>query len=70
MGRRLKEQLAQSHRRGLALDGEKVTLPLPRGHKAQGAQFDRFGVVTQHPGGGLVKVYFDDLQYTAGRQPK
>jgi hypothetical protein len=48
----------------VALDGEKVTLPLPAGHKAQGAQFDRFGVLSQHPGGGLVKAYFDNLRYT------
>ncbi len=48
----------------VTLDNEQVSLPLPPGHKAQGAHFDRFGVLTQHPGGGLVKVYFDDLRYT------
>jgi hypothetical protein len=50
------------------LGGESVTLPLRDGDKAKGASFDRFGLFTGHRGGSFVRIYFDDLQYTAGRQ--
>jgi hypothetical protein len=49
----------------IATLGEKsVTLPLKRGHKAEGAQLDRFGFFTTTIGGQMVKIYFDDLDYT------
>ncbi len=51
----------------VALDQETVTLPLPKGIKVQGAKFDRFGAFTMTAGGQLVRIYFDDLQYTAAR---
>lgn len=35
--------------------------------KAEGAQFDRFGLFSTYPGGQLVRVYLDDLKYTASR---
>ncbi len=47
------------------LDTESVTLPLKKGDKARGATFDRFGLFTTHIGGSYVKIYFDDLAYTA-----
>lgn len=51
----------------VALGNEKVTLVFKDGIKKQGASFDRFGVFTTPIGGQVVKVYFDDLKYTAGR---
>jgi hypothetical protein len=48
------------------LGDESVTLNLkPRDGKT--ATLDRFGVFTPRAGGGLVKISFDDLQYTSGR---
>jgi hypothetical protein len=47
------------------LGQETVTLPLRPGHKVEGASFDRFGFVTVTQGGQMVKVYFDDLNYTS-----
>jgi hypothetical protein len=35
------------------------------GQKEEGATFDRFGVFTSDIGGQMVKIYFDDLKYTA-----
>ncbi|HLW67741.1 MAG TPA: hypothetical protein VKS79_20660 [Gemmataceae bacterium] len=51
----------------VTLDKESVTLPLKKGVKAQGASFDRFGVFTSNIGGQIVRIYFDDLKYTAAR---
>jgi hypothetical protein len=53
----------------VSLDAASVTLNLAAGHKGQGARFDRFGLLTVRAGGSQVKVYFDDLTYTAGRRP-
>lgn len=47
------------------LDDEIVTLRLRKGAKAEGARFDRFGLFTTTIGGQLVKIYIDDLAYTA-----
>lgn len=52
----------------VTLDRKAVTLDLGKGHKAAGARFDRFGLVTTWIDGNGQKVYFDDLSYTA-RQP-
>ncbi len=49
------------------LGNESVTLPLRPGDKAKGAALDRFGLSTVHIGGSFVRVYFDDLEYTAAR---
>jgi hypothetical protein len=54
----------------LTLDKETITLDLQPGHKADGAQLDRFGVFTVRAGGSHVKVYFDDLEYTVGRKKR
>ena len=51
----------------MTLDKESVTLVLKSGIKAQGALFDRFGLFTSTIGGQLVRIYLDDLKYTAGR---
>jgi hypothetical protein len=46
------------------LDRETVTLPLAEGHKAKGARFNRFGLITTWIDGNSQSVYFDDLSYT------
>jgi hypothetical protein len=48
----------------VTLGNESVTLDLRAGLKAEGASFDRFGVFTSDIGGQMVKIYFDDLEYT------
>jgi hypothetical protein len=52
----------------VTLGGESVVLDLKPGLKAEGAHFDRFGLLVVPMGGHHVKVYFDDLKYTAGRR--
>jgi hypothetical protein len=47
------------------LGEDSVTLELKPGDKAKGATFDRFGLFTTHRGGNFVKIYFDDIKYTA-----
>jgi hypothetical protein len=49
----------------VTLGKESVTLPLRKGVKAQGAAFDRFGLFTSNIGGQIVRIYLDDLKYTA-----
>jgi hypothetical protein len=51
----------------VTLGSESVTLDLNPGDKARGATFDCFGLASTSPGGGILKIYFDDLLYTAGR---
>ena len=48
------------------LGDQSVTLALKPGQKADGANLDRFGLFTTTIGGQMVKIYFDDLEYTAG----
>ena len=50
----------------VTLGSESVTLALKPGQKAQGARLDRFGLFTSTAGGQMVKIYLDDLTYTAG----
>jgi hypothetical protein len=47
------------------LGKESVTLSMRKGIKAQGARFDRFGLFTSNIGGQIVRIYLDDLKYTA-----
>lgn len=47
------------------LGGQSVTLPLKPGDRAKGATLDRFGLFSSHIGGSFVKIYLDDLKYTA-----
>ncbi len=51
----------------VTLGKETATLALRKGVKAQGAHFDRFGLFTSPIGGQLVRIYLDDLKYTATR---
>jgi hypothetical protein len=47
------------------LGDQSVTLALKPGDKERGAVLDRFGLFTGHLGGSFVKIYFDDVAYTA-----
>ena len=51
----------------VTLGSESVTFPLKEKLKSEGASFDRFGFFTDGNGGQMVKIYFDDLRYTAHR---
>ncbi len=48
------------------LGDESTTLNLNDHDKEKGALLDRFGLFTTHRGGSFVRIYFDDLKYTAG----
>jgi hypothetical protein len=48
------------------LDDKTVTFDLPAGRKAAGAKLDRFGILSLRVGGSRVKLWLDDLEYTAG----
>jgi hypothetical protein len=54
----------------VTLGKESVTLALKKGIKAQGASFDRFGLFTSNIGGQIVRIYLDDLKYTAMRSAR
>jgi hypothetical protein len=54
----------------VTLDGQAVALDLQPGHKAIGANFNRFGIITTHIDGNGQTVYFDDLTYTIGVVPE
>lgn len=49
------------------LGDESVTLALKPGQRAKlkDVRFDRFGMFSIAPGGQIVRIYLDDLQYTA-----
>lgn len=47
------------------LGADNVALALRPGQKNQGASLDRFGLFTSTTGGQMVKLYLDDLKYTA-----
>jgi hypothetical protein len=47
------------------LGAESVRLALKPGQKAEGASLDRFGLFNATVGGQMVKIYLDDLTYTA-----
>ena len=49
----------------VTLGTESVTLALKPGQKTQGASLDRFGLFTSTVGGQMVKIFLDDLTYTA-----
>jgi hypothetical protein len=51
----------------VTLGPESVTLPLKPGLKEQGATLDRFGMFTSQIGGQMVKIFLDDLTYTAAQ---
>ncbi|MEZ0258150.1 MAG: hypothetical protein ACAI37_22915, partial [Chthoniobacter sp.] len=47
------------------LDEEAVTLNLTEKANTDGVQFDSFGLFAPGVGGSKVKIFFDDLDYTA-----
>ncbi|HEX4143193.1 MAG TPA: hypothetical protein VHY91_06560 [Pirellulales bacterium] len=47
------------------LGKEAVTLNLKPGQKSKPFRLDRFGMFSIPPGGQIVRVYLDDIQYTA-----
>ena len=49
----------------MTIDGASAELLLPESHKAEGAKFDRFGLTSVRVGGNHLRIYVDDLQYTA-----
>ena len=49
----------------VTLGGETVKLALKPGQKARGAVLDRFGLFTSTAGGQMVKIFLDDISYTA-----
>jgi hypothetical protein len=51
----------------VTLGKESATLALKKGVKAESARFDRFGLFNSTIGGQLVRIYLDDLKYTATR---
>lgn len=51
----------------VTLGSQSVALPLKPGRKAEGALLDRFGLFTLTAGGQMVKIYLDDLEYTAAK---
>jgi len=52
----------------VSLDGKSVSLDVKPEHRAIGAQFNRFGIVTTHIDGNGQVVYYDDLTYTVASQ--
>ena len=50
----------------LSLDGHEGYVNLQPGHKAIGAYFNRFGIITTHIDGNGQTVWLDDLTYTVG----
>jgi hypothetical protein len=52
----------------VTLDGQSATLDLPDGHKAAGARFNRFGIVSNWVDGNGQVVYLDDLTYTTRQE--
>lgn len=49
----------------VTLGDKSVSLPLKPGLRKQGAMLDRFGLFTSQAGGQMVKIFFDDISYTA-----
>lgn len=48
----------------VSLDGKRSSMDVPPGHRAIGAEFDRFGLITPWIDGNGQHVYFDDISYT------
>jgi hypothetical protein len=53
----------------VTLGSDSARLVLKKGSKAQGASFDRFGLFTSTIGGQVVRIFLDDLKYTAASAP-
>jgi hypothetical protein len=48
----------------VTLDQQSIQLTLRKGHRATGAHFDRFGLISTWVDGNSQSIYFDDLTYT------
>jgi hypothetical protein len=48
----------------VTLDDKTAEFILPAGAKQAGATFDRFGILNVRNGGGRVKLFLDDLEFT------
>lgn len=53
----------------VTLGDQSMTFPLKKGVKARGAHFDHFGLLSSGSGGQMVRIFLDDLEYTAARTP-
>lgn len=53
----------------VTLNGKTVSLDVRPEHRAIGAQFNRFGIVTTHIDGNGQVVFYDDLTYTVASRP-
>ena len=51
----------------VTLGSETATLALKPGVKKQDATLDRFGLFTSQVGGQMVKIFLDDVSYTAAQ---
>ncbi|MEO7300150.1 MAG: hypothetical protein ABI042_16420 [Verrucomicrobiota bacterium] len=49
----------------VTLGNESATLKLKPGQKTEGASLDRFGLFTSTAGGQMVKIFLDDVTYSA-----
>lgn len=49
------------------LGDESVSLPMGKAQMPEDTRFDRFGLFTSTIGGQMVRIFFDDLQYTAAK---
>jgi hypothetical protein len=52
----------------VSVDQQSVTMDLAEGHKSAGAQFNRFGIVSNWVDGNGQVVYLDDLIYTVSQE--
>jgi hypothetical protein len=67
----LKAQSISGWHTGATIDGRSAVKILPPGEKAKGGVFDRFGVFNmQWANSKWCDVYFDDLSYTTGIEPR
>jgi hypothetical protein len=51
----------------VTLGDQSTTLALKKDAQSEDARFDHFGLLTSGPGGQMVKLFVDDLKYTARR---
>jgi len=52
----------------LVLDGQRYVAPLEKGHKAEGAVFDRFGILNVQNSGNSLTLWLDDLEFDGRRE--
>lgn len=52
----------------LVLDGKRYAAPMEKGHKAEGAVFDRFGIMNVQNSGNSLTLWLDDLDIDGDRE--